>query len=89
MALNTHNNTILQVVANCRALAQRLIEHGYKLVSGGSDNHLVLLDLRPSVSFLFLSLMCHRKYTSFPTYFRSCFNAKRHHFCTLAMFHIN
>ncbi|CAL5183687.1 unnamed protein product [Lathyrus oleraceus] len=37
-----------QVVANCRALANRLVEHGYKLVSGGSDNHLVLVDLRPS-----------------------------------------
>ncbi|KAK7300232.1 hypothetical protein RJT34_11072 [Clitoria ternatea] len=37
-----------QVVANIRALASRLIEHGYKLVSGGSDNHLVLVDLRPS-----------------------------------------
>ncbi|KAI9107899.1 hypothetical protein K1719_021235 [Acacia pycnantha] len=29
-----------QVVSNCRALANQLIEHGYKLVSGGSDNHL-------------------------------------------------
>ncbi|CAL0334690.1 unnamed protein product [Lupinus luteus] len=37
-----------QVVSNSRALAKRLIEHGYKLVSGGSDNHLVLVDLRPS-----------------------------------------
>ncbi|KAK7245610.1 hypothetical protein RIF29_40457 [Crotalaria pallida] len=37
-----------QVVSNCRALAKRLIEHGYKLVSDGSDNHLVLVDLRPS-----------------------------------------
>ncbi|KAI4337121.1 hypothetical protein L6164_015573 [Bauhinia variegata] len=37
-----------QVVSNCKALAGRLIEHGYKLVSGGSDNHLVLVDLRPS-----------------------------------------
>ena len=37
-----------QVVSNCRALANRLIEHGYKLVSGGSDNHLVLVDLRPA-----------------------------------------
>ncbi|KAH0642368.1 hypothetical protein KY290_033960 [Solanum tuberosum] len=36
-----------QVVANCRALASRLMELGYKLVSGGSDNHLVLVDLRP------------------------------------------
>lgn len=37
-----------KVVANCRALANRLTELGYKLVSGGSDNHLVLVDLRPS-----------------------------------------
>ncbi|OVA11744.1 Serine hydroxymethyltransferase [Macleaya cordata] len=36
-----------QVVSNCKALANRLIELGYKLVSGGSDNHLVLVDLRP------------------------------------------
>uniref|UniRef100_A0A5B6Z824 Serine hydroxymethyltransferase n=1 Tax=Davidia involucrata TaxID=16924 RepID=A0A5B6Z824_DAVIN len=36
-----------QVVSNCRALATRMIELGYKLVSGGSDNHLVLVDLRP------------------------------------------
>eukprot|EP00262_Sarcandra_glabra_P004880 TRINITY_DN16110_c0_g1_i1.p1 TRINITY_DN16110_c0_g1~~TRINITY_DN16110_c0_g1_i1.p1 ORF type:complete len:531 (-),score=89.10 TRINITY_DN16110_c0_g1_i1:349-1941(-) len=36
-----------QVVSNCKALAGRLIELGYKLVSGGSDNHLVLVDLRP------------------------------------------
>ncbi|CAN1170652.1 Serine hydroxymethyltransferase 3, chloroplastic [Linum perenne] len=36
-----------QVISNCRALAQRLGELGYKLVSGGSDNHLVLADLRP------------------------------------------
>ncbi|XP_031103361.1 serine hydroxymethyltransferase 3, chloroplastic [Ipomoea triloba] len=36
-----------KVVSNCRALAHRLTELGYKLVSGGSDNHLVLVDLRP------------------------------------------
>ncbi|KAL3650764.1 Serine hydroxymethyltransferase 3, chloroplastic [Castilleja foliolosa] len=36
-----------KVVANCRALASRLTELGYKLVSGGSDNHVVLVDLRP------------------------------------------
>lgn len=36
-----------QVISNCRALANRLVELGYKLVSGGSDNHLVLVDLRP------------------------------------------
>ncbi|XP_026440186.1 serine hydroxymethyltransferase 3, chloroplastic-like isoform X2 [Papaver somniferum] len=36
----------MQVVSNCRALASRLTELGYELVSGGSDNHLVLVDLR-------------------------------------------
>ncbi|KAL6533993.1 Serine hydroxymethyltransferase 3, chloroplastic [Orobanche hederae] len=36
-----------KVVSNSRALASRLMELGYKLVSGGSDNHLVLVDLRP------------------------------------------
>ncbi|MBA0626346.1 hypothetical protein Godav_004026 [Gossypium davidsonii] len=40
-----------QVVSNCRALARRLVELGYTLVSGGSDNHLVLVDLRPLVSY--------------------------------------
>ncbi|KAJ4468858.1 serine hydroxymethyltransferase-domain-containing protein [Lentinula aciculospora] len=36
-----------QVVANARALASTLLEHGYKLQTGGTDNHLVLWDLRP------------------------------------------
>jgi len=34
-----------QIVANSRALASSLIEHGFDLVSGGTDNHLILLDL--------------------------------------------
>lgn len=68
---DTHYTTILQVVANCRALAKRLIEHGYKLVSGGSDNHLVLVDLRPSVSLLFLLFVFNKKKKkiSFPLFF--------------------
>jgi glycine hydroxymethyltransferase len=33
-----------QVVANAKALAEALVEKGYKLVSGGTDNHLMLLD---------------------------------------------
>lgn len=37
----------LQVVANCRALSEALTELGYKIVTGGSDNHLILVDLRP------------------------------------------
>ncbi|MDA8319436.1 MAG: serine hydroxymethyltransferase, partial [Actinomycetota bacterium] len=36
-----------QVVANSRALAAALTERGYSLVSGGSDNHLILMDLTP------------------------------------------
>jgi len=37
----------LQVLKNSKALAEKLLELGYALVSGGTDNHLVLLDLRP------------------------------------------
>jgi glycine hydroxymethyltransferase len=35
-----------QVVANARALAARIQERGIAVVSGGTDNHIVLLDLR-------------------------------------------
>ncbi|XP_064447125.1 serine hydroxymethyltransferase, mitochondrial isoform X2 [Mirounga angustirostris] len=37
----------LQVLKNARAMADALLERGYSLVSGGTDNHLVLVDLRP------------------------------------------
>ena len=33
-----------QIVANARALAERLIERGFTLVTGGTDNHLILFD---------------------------------------------
>jgi glycine hydroxymethyltransferase len=36
------------VIANADALAKELASRGYHLVSGGTDNHLMLLDLRPS-----------------------------------------
>jgi len=36
-----------QVVKNARALAARLSEHGFRIVSGGTDNHVMLVDLRP------------------------------------------
>jgi glycine hydroxymethyltransferase len=36
-----------QVVANAQALAEALSAHGYRLCSGGTDNHLMLVDLRP------------------------------------------
>jgi glycine hydroxymethyltransferase len=35
-----------QVVANAKALAGALVSRGYQLVSGGTDNHLMLVDLR-------------------------------------------
>jgi glycine hydroxymethyltransferase len=34
-----------QIVANARALAAALVERGFDLVSGGTDNHLILIDL--------------------------------------------
>ena len=37
---------IQQVVSNAKALAFGLKKHGYRLVSGGTDNHLMLVDLR-------------------------------------------
>jgi len=36
-----------QVVANARALADGLASRGFRIVSGGTDNHLMLVDLRP------------------------------------------
>ena len=37
-----------QVVSNARALAAGLAKNGYRIVSGGTDNHLMLVDLRPN-----------------------------------------
>ncbi|KAI9509393.1 pyridoxal phosphate-dependent transferase [Russula earlei] len=36
-----------QVIKNAKALADELLKHGYKLQTGGTDNHFVLWDLRP------------------------------------------
>ncbi|XP_054892097.1 serine hydroxymethyltransferase, cytosolic-like [Poeciliopsis prolifica] len=36
----------LQVLANCKALSSSLMDLGYTIVTGGSDNHLILMDLR-------------------------------------------
>ena len=37
-----------QVIQNAQALAETLVSHGYKLQTNGTDNHLVLWDLRPT-----------------------------------------
>jgi len=35
-----------QITKNAKALAEKLLEYGFNLVSGGTDNHLMLIDLR-------------------------------------------
>lgn len=35
-----------QVIANAKAMSDEFIRRGYKIVSGGTDNHLILVDLR-------------------------------------------
>ncbi|MGC3948222.1 MAG: serine hydroxymethyltransferase [Chryseolinea sp.] len=37
---------IVQVARNAKAMAQAFVELGYKIISGGTDNHLMLIDLR-------------------------------------------
>lgn len=37
---------ILQVQKNAKAMAQAFIERGYDIISGGTDNHMMLIDLR-------------------------------------------
>jgi glycine hydroxymethyltransferase len=37
-----------RILDNAQALAKALQSHGYRLVSGGTDNHLMLVDLRPA-----------------------------------------
>lgn len=37
----------IKVVKNCQAISHKLISHGYKVMTDGTDNHLILVDLRP------------------------------------------
>ncbi len=39
---------IEQVVVNAKAMGAAMVEYGLRLVSGGTDNHLMLVDLRPA-----------------------------------------
>jgi glycine hydroxymethyltransferase len=36
-----------QVQKNAKVMAQAFLDKGYKIISGGTDNHLMLIDLRP------------------------------------------
>lgn len=36
-----------QVIKNAQVMAHELVQRGYKIISGGTDNHLMLIDLRP------------------------------------------
>ncbi len=40
-------NYVIQVQKNARQMAQAFSQRGYKIISGGTDNHLMLIDLRP------------------------------------------
>ena len=50
--LTSHRGVTPQVRANAAAVGAALTKRGYKLVTGGTDNHLVLWDLRPEVRTL-------------------------------------
>ncbi|MFK8040171.1 MAG: serine hydroxymethyltransferase [Rickettsiaceae bacterium] len=41
------NIYINQVIKNAQILAHRLIENGYNILTGGTENHMVIMDLRP------------------------------------------
>ncbi|MBU1123565.1 serine hydroxymethyltransferase [Patescibacteria group bacterium] len=41
-----------QVVKNAKALAERLLSHGFRLVTGGTDNHLILMEVFESKGIL-------------------------------------
>lgn len=39
----------IQVLKNAKAMEKRLLDLGYKLVTGGTDTHLLMIDLRDKV----------------------------------------
>jgi glycine hydroxymethyltransferase len=44
---DSFGNYAHQVQKNAKVMAQAFVEKGYKVISGGTDNHLALIDLRP------------------------------------------
>ncbi|MDR0971844.1 MAG: serine hydroxymethyltransferase [Bacteroidales bacterium] len=42
-----YHNYIKQVMKNAKAMAEAFMQKGYKVISNGTDNHLMLIDLRP------------------------------------------
>ncbi len=47
---DSYKEYIHQVILNTKAMCDEFIKLGYKLVSGGSDNHLLLIDVKSSVN---------------------------------------
>lgn len=47
------------MLSNSQALAGALAKRGFKLVSGGTDNHIVLVDLRPKASTVHGTVTAH------------------------------
>ncbi len=41
-----YKNYMQQVIKNAQAMAAAFVDRGYDLISGGTDNHLMLIDLR-------------------------------------------
>jgi len=39
-------NYVVQVAKNAKAMSDEFVKRGYKIISGGTDNHLMLIDLR-------------------------------------------
>ena len=44
MSVDTYAQTVID---NAKALANALVKRGYRIVSGGTDNHMFVIDLRP------------------------------------------
>jgi glycine hydroxymethyltransferase len=44
-ALPSFKEYAAQIVTNAKALAEALVERGFRLITGGTDNHLILIDL--------------------------------------------